>query len=210
MADTPERFRWLDWAREIQSLAQTGSLYAVNEWQSERYHRLTEIAAEIVYEHTKFPIEVIQQDFINQTGYATPKVDVRGAVFSEGKLLMVREKVDNGWTMPGGWADVGDSPAAGAEREVWEESGYQVKAKRLVGVYDSNRIDPMTFYHAYKLVFLCEIIGGEAKTSNETTEVAFFGEDEIPREFAGERTQLKHVRDAFAILADPMVTTVFE
>jgi 8-oxo-dGTP pyrophosphatase MutT (NUDIX family) len=202
--------RWLDWAREVQSLAQIGATYAENEWQTQRYQRLMEIAAEIVSEHTDLPVGNIVDNFRVQPGYATPKVDVRGAVFRDGKLLMVQERLDGGWTMPGGWADVNDFPAASVEREVWEESGYQVKATKLIGVYDANRVEPMAFYHAYKLVFMCEILSGEAKTSNETTDVAFFSENEVPTHFAGERTQPRHVLDAFNALREPSLPTYFE
>lgn len=202
--------RWLDWAREVQSLAQIGATYAENEWQTQRYQRLMEIAAEIVSEYTDLPVGDIVENFRVQPGYATPKVDVRGAVFQDGKLLMVQEKMDGGWTMPGGWADVNDFPAASAEREVWEESGYRVKATKLIGVYDANRVEPMAFYHAYKLVFMCEILSGEAKTSNETIDVAFFAENEIPTNFAGERTRRRHVRDAFIAFREPTLPTYFE
>jgi ADP-ribose pyrophosphatase YjhB (NUDIX family) len=129
-------------------------------------------------------------------------MDVRGAVFRDGKLLLVREKMDGGWTMPGGWADVGDAPAAGAEREVWEESGFRVKARKVIGVYDANRMPPLELYHAVKLVFLCDIIGGEAQISNETTEVAFFAENEIPLPLSGERTRPRHIEHAFSALRD--------
>ncbi len=202
--------KWLDWAREIQSLAQTGNTYALNDFQRERYHRLTEIAAEIVSRHTDLPISPILENFRGQAGYATPKVDVRGAVFRDGNLLMVREKVDDGWTLPGGWADVGDYPAEGAEREVWEESGFRVKAFKLIGVYDANRFEPVAFYQAYKLVFLCRILEGEATPSNETTDVRFFPEDEMPQNFAGERTRQRHINDAFRAFRDPEIPTVFD
>ena len=190
--------RWLEWAREIQAIAQTGQTYAMNEWQRQRYQRLTEISAEIISEHTRSSHRTDSEGFIHQPGYATPKVDVRGAVFRDGKILMVHEKIDGGWTMPGGWADVGDSPSQGAEREVWEESGFRVQARKVIGVYDANRAEPMELYHAVKLVFLCEIISGEARTSNETTAVGFFGQDEIPQPFAGERTRARHIEHAFA------------
>jgi ADP-ribose pyrophosphatase YjhB (NUDIX family) len=202
--------RWLEWAREIQAIAQTGSTYAENDWQHQRYQRLMEISAEIISTHTQLPFEPILEGFVNQPGYATPKVDVRGAVFRDGKILLVREKIDNGWTMPGGWADVGDSPAQGAEREVWEESGFRVKARRVIGVYDANRAEPMELYHAVKLVFLCEIVSGEARTSNETSDVGFFSQEAIPQPFAGERTRARHIKHAFAAYADPNLPTVFE
>jgi 8-oxo-dGTP pyrophosphatase MutT (NUDIX family) len=202
--------KWLEWAREIQALAQTGNTYAFNEWQSERYNRLMEIAAEIVSDHTELPVLPIVENFRVQPGYATPKIDVRGAVFQEDRLLMVEEMRDGGWTMPGGWVDVGDYPAAAAEREVWEESGFEVKARKLIGVYDANRVTPMEFYHAFKLVFLCDIVGGEARTSNESTDVAFFAKDDIPENFAGGRTRPRHVQDAFASYENIDIPTIFD
>ena len=148
--------------------------------------------------------------FLAQNGYATPKVDVRAAVFRDGKLLMVQESADNGWTMPGGWADVGNVPSEAAERETWEEAGFHVKARRLVGVYDANRSGPLELFHAYKLVFLCDLVSGEAKTSIETSAVAFFGKDEIPERLSGERTRPRHIEDAFAALADSDRRAVFD
>ncbi len=210
MTDNPILPRWLQWAREIQAIAQTGETYALNDWQSERCQRLMEIAAEIISEHTHHPVEPISESFKLQPGYATPKVDLRGAVFRDGKILLVREKMDGGWTMPGGWADVGDAPTAGAEREVWEESGFRVKARKVIGVYDTNRIQPLELYHAIKLVFLCDILGGEAQISNETTAVAFFAKDEIPSPLSGERTRTCHIEHAFAAYTDPDIPTVFE
>lgn len=210
MTDYAEIPRWLQWAREIQAIAQTGETYTLNEWQSQRYQRLMEISAEIISEHTSHSVETIAESFKMQPGYATPKVDVRGAVFREEKILLVREKMDGGWTMPGGWADVGDSPAQGAEREVWEESGFHVKARKVIGVYDANRTPPLELYHAVKLVFLCDIMDGEAATSNETTEVGFFGQDEIPQPFSGERTRQRHIDHAFLALNNSDWVTIFE
>jgi ADP-ribose pyrophosphatase YjhB (NUDIX family) len=202
--------RWLEWAREIQALSQTGYHYASDEYQRERYHRLSEIAAEIIAEHTGLGVEMLGRVFRVQMGYATPRVDVRGAVFMDGRLLMVRERMDGGWTMPGGWADVGDVPSEAAEREVWEEAGFRVAARRVIGVYDANRTGPLELFHAFKLVFLCELIGGEARPSQETSEVAFFGSGEIPNALSGERTRPRHILDAFAALSDPERPTVFD
>ena len=105
---------------------------------------------------------------------------MRAAVVQDGKLLLVRERVDGGWTLPGGWVDVGDRPAEAAERETREESGYDVRADRLVGVYDANRVGELRFHHAFKLVFLCRLIGGDAAVSYETTEVGWFGPPSDP------------------------------
>ncbi len=202
--------RWLEWAREIQALSQTGYHYAKDEYQRERYHRLTEIAAEIVSEYSNLYFDGLMQIFSAQQGYATPKVDVRGAVFRNGELLLVREISDGGWTMPGGWADIEELPSQAAEREVWEEAGFRVRARRVVGVYDANRISPMEVFHAYKIMFLCDLIEGEARPSTETSEVAFFGFKDIPENLSGERTKDRQIRDAFAALADPAWIAVFD
>lgn len=202
--------RWLAWAREIQALSQTGFHYAENDYQRERYHRLTEIAAEMVSSASGLSYPDLMDAYQVQKGYATPKVDVRGAVFKDGKLLLVRERMDNAWTMPGGWADVGDVPSEAAEREVWEEAGFRVKARKLIGVYDANRTGPLEIFHAFKIIFLCDMISGEARASNETSEVAFFGLQEIPSPLSGERTKAHHIQAAFAALADPLIPAEFD
>src|SRR5512144_1158554 len=194
ISDTP---RWLAWAREIEALAQTGNAYAADEYQRQRYRRLMELAAEIIAENSRLEYPALIDAFTAQIGYATPKIDVRGAVFKDGKLLLVRERADGGWTMPGGWADVGDVPSEGAEREVWEEAGFLVKTRKVIGIYDANRAKPMELFHAFKLVFLCDLIEGEPRPSSETSEVRFFARDKIPQILSGERTRPRHIEDAF-------------
>jgi ADP-ribose pyrophosphatase YjhB (NUDIX family) len=202
--------RWLEWAREIQALSQTGFYYAENEYQRERYHRLADIAAEIFSDYTGIDAAQLATNFHEQTGYATPRVDVRGAVFQDRRLLLVKERMDGAWTMPGGWADVGDVPSEAVEREVLEEAGFKVKARKVIGVYDANRVGPLDIYHAFKIVFFCDLIGGVARPSNETSEVAFYDLDTIPAALSGERTKPRHIRDAFATLDDPDRPTVFD
>ena len=210
--DVPPKIspRWLDWAREIQALSQSGITYALNDYDLQRYSRLAEIAGEIVQEHSQLDRADLTALFRQQKGYATPKVDVRGAVFQDGKLLLVRERSDGGWTMPGGWADVGNVPSEAAEREVWEEAGFKVKATKVIGVYDANRTGPLELFHAFKIVFLCDLLSGEAATSSETSEVAFFSWDEIPAKLSGERTRSRHLRDAFIAHDNPTCPTVFD
>jgi ADP-ribose pyrophosphatase YjhB (NUDIX family) len=203
-------FRWLKWAQEIQALAQTDYHYSKNHFQQERDMRLHEIAAEIIAAHSSLAILEIKAVFRKQTGYATPRVDVRAAIFMDGEILLVRERADNGWTMPGGWADVGDLPSEAVEREAWEESGFRVKAKRIIGIYDGNRIDPLQLFHAYKIVFLCQIESGEARSSNETSEAAFFSSENLPEVLSIERTKPRHIRDAFKAYLDPSNVTVFD
>ena len=201
---------WLRWAREIQAIAQTGNHFAENEYQRERFDRLDEIAAEMISTYSNLECSDLAEIFSRQVGYATPRVDVRGAVFKDGKLLLVRERQDDGWTMPGGWADVGDIPSEAAEHEVLEEAGFQVRARKLIGVYDANRTGPLEIFHAFKIVFLCDLLGGEARPSMETSEVDFFGPDELPYRLSGERTKPRHITDAFAALREPDCPTNFD
>jgi ADP-ribose pyrophosphatase YjhB (NUDIX family) len=202
--------RWLEWAREIQALAQTGLTYNDDDYNVQRYRRLTEIAAEIVANHTGQPKESWRQNFLAQPGYATPKVDVRGAVIRDGKILLVQEASDERWCLPGGWADVGETPSEMVVREVWEESGFEVVARRVIGVYDANRSGiPLEFFHAYKIVFLCEIVGGEARSSNETLAVDFFSVDDWPP-LSWERTNERHLADVFAHFQDGYHPVVFD
>src|SRR5512141_2836380 len=166
--------KWLDWAREIFSLSQSGLTYSGNPYDIERYKRLQEITAEIIANQSEVAKESALESFSMQAGYITPKVDVRAAVVQDGRILLIQEKADGKWAMPGGWADLGNSPASVAEREVWEESGYRVKAQKEVAVIDANRIEPFEFFHAYKIIFLCKLVDGEPRTSYETLAVDFF------------------------------------
>ena len=194
--------RWLAWAREIQALSQTGLTYSDNDYNTQRYRRLIEIAAEIVQSHTGLAKGPLLRDFLAQPGYATPKVDVRGAAIREGRILLVQERSDGRWCMPGGWADVGDLPSEMVVREVWEESGFEVVPRKVIGVYDANRGGiPLEFYHAYKVVFQCEIVGGQARPSDETLAVSFFSPDDLPP-LSSSRTSERHLAEAFAHYRD--------
>jgi ADP-ribose pyrophosphatase YjhB (NUDIX family) len=202
--------RWLDWARELQALSQTGLTYASDEYNSQRYRRLAEIAAEIIHSHTALPAESVVESFCMQPGYATPKVDVRGAAVRDGQILLVQERVDGRWCMPGGWADVGDLPSEVVSREVWEESGFEVAPRKVIGVFDANRSGrPIEFYHAYKLIFLCEITGGTARASHETLAVGFFEFDDLPP-LSANRTDEQHLAEVRAHLRDPDRPAAFD
>ena len=202
--------RWLAWAREIQALAQTGLHFARDDYDQNRYRRLIELAAEIMADNTTAAAPLLEHAFLAQPGYATPKVDVRGAVFRAGRILLVRERSDGGWCMPGGWADVGELPSAMVVREVWEESGFRVAARSLIGVYDANRDGtPLAAFHAYKVVMLCEILSGEATPSSETSAVDFFGRGAIPP-LSSARTSPRLIAEAFAHLDDPHRAPAFD
>lgn len=201
---------WLHWAQRLQAIAQTGLAYQPHEYDHERYEQIREIAAEMLAASSDVPIERIVRLISADDGYATPKVDVRAAVFHEDKLLYVREREDGLWTLPGGWADVGQSGGESVVREVLEESGYTVRATKLIAVYDRDKHPhPPILFHSWKLFFQCELLGGEARTSYETTEVAFFGESEIPP-LSLPRVLPDQIRYLFEHYRNPSWPTAFE
>lgn len=210
MKKNNSEFNWLEVAREIQQLAQTGSAFAVTDYEKNRYKRLTEITAEIIEHHTDLQKESVQKILMDHPGYATPKIDVRAAVIKDNKILLVQETTDNCWAMPGGWADVGDVPSEVAIRECKEESGYDVNPIKVIGVFDANRVGGrLEFFHAFKIIFLCELIGGEAKISDETIDVQFFDLEHLPI-LSLNRTNDKHINEIKLHLINPERKTFFD
>lgn len=210
MKKNNSEFNWLEVAREIQQLAQTGSAFAVTDYEKNRYKRLTEITAEIIEHHTYLQKESVQKILMDHPGYATPKIDVRAAVIKDNKILLVQETTDNCWAMPGGWADVGDVPSEVAIRECKEESGYDVNPIKVIGVFDANRVGGrLEFFHAFKIIFLCELIGGEAKISDETIDVQFFDLEHLPI-LSLNRTNDKHINEIKLHLINPERKTFFD
>lgn len=204
---------WLVWAREMQALAQTGLAFTRDPYDRERYQQLRGLAARIMAAHTALDAPRIEALFAEQTGYATPKLDVRGAAFRDGKLLMVREAADDGrWTLPGGWADVNQSPAEAVVKEVREESGFEVRAVKLAAVWDRTRQGhpPLHPFHIWKLFFVCEIIGGEARGSLETTGVGFFAEDALPADLSMGRVLPQQLHRMFDHMRHPELPTDFD
>ncbi len=174
-------YRLLDWARRVQALAQTGLAYTKDPYDIERYESLRQIAAEILTASAGSVSMDLVETFTGELGYATPKIDVRAAVFDGDRVLLVKERSDGKWTLPGGWADIGESPSTAVVREVREESGYSVIARKLAAVYDRDlHGHPPMPYHIYKLFFVCELIAGASKTSTEIEDVAFFQEGDLP------------------------------
>ncbi len=174
--------KWLEWAKELQAISQNGLTFSENEFDILRYERIREIAAEIMSAHSGTSSEFINDLFKKQDGYATPKVDVRGIVFLNDKVLLVKEKADGGWTPPGGWADPNETPSESVEREVFEESGFRVKAEKILAVYDRTKQGhtPPFPFHVYKIFFYCRLIGGKKTLSNETDGVDFFDVRNLP------------------------------
>jgi len=202
--------QWLKWAREIQALSQNIRTFAANEYDVQNADNLAGVAAEIVASHSQLPVTQTLENFKVQPGYATPKVDVRAAIVRDGKILLVQESADRRWCMPGGWADVGKRPAEMVIREVDEESGFQVEPRKVVAVIDANRGgEPMEFYHAYKVIWLCDIVGGESRTSHETLAVEFFDFDVLPP-LSLHRTNQAMLAEVRAHLDDPLRPVAFD
>ena len=181
MTKTPNDMTVLNWARKVQAIAQTGLAFTHDIYDRERFLQLQELAAQLVSAELEIPLGQAKSFWKGDDGYATPKVDVRGACFKDDKILLVRERSDGKWTMPGGWVDVGDAPSHAVVREIFEESGFQAKALKLAALVDRNRHPhPPSVHHIYKLFFLCEITGGTATISDETDGVDFFPLNALP------------------------------
>jgi ADP-ribose pyrophosphatase YjhB (NUDIX family) len=174
--------QWLAWARRLQALAQNGLAYCKDPYDRQRYEEIRHLAAEIMANGAGLPEAAPLIDlFKNDLGYATPKVDIRAAVFDRERVLLVRERQDGLWTLPGGWADIGDAPSLAAVREVKEESGYEIVVRKLAAVYDRDKHGhPPIPHHVYKLFFVCDLCGGKAEDSLETSAAEFFSEDKLP------------------------------
>jgi ADP-ribose pyrophosphatase YjhB (NUDIX family) len=182
----------LEWARKVQAIAQNGLAFTRDEFDRERFQQLQGLVCEILTSELNITSGQLAGIWQGEEGYATPKVDVRGGVFQQDRVLMVRERSDGKWTLPGGWVDVGDGPAFAVEREIREESGYLAKAVRLAAVYDRSNPKhghPPTILHIYKLFFICELTGGTATLSNETDGVEFFPVSQLPPLSSGRATQ---------------------
>lgn len=201
---------WLDWTRRLQAIAQIGLTYSENVYDRERYEQIREIAVEMAAANSGANPETIRALFQQERGYMTPKVDVRGVVFNEGRLLLVREASDGLWTLPGGWADTHDTPARAVVREIREESGYEARAVKLLAAYDrDHQGHPAYEFAIYKLFFLCELTGGEARPNHETLEVDFFGPDELPPLSVG-RVLPQQITRFFDHLHQPDLPTDFD
>lgn len=201
---------WLETAKRLQALAQSGLAYSNNVYDIERYEELRNISLNIMAAYTDMEVEKIRELFANETGYQTPKVDVRAVVFKEDKLLLVKEHADSCWALPGGWGDIGYTPSEVAVKEVMEEAGLEVKPVKLLAIMDKKcHPHPASPYYVYKIFILCEITGGSAKTGIETSAVDFFKEDDLP-ELSVERNTLSQINEMFQFLADPNKAVLFD
>lgn len=203
-------YKWLDWAKQIQAIAQAGLTYSKDVYDLERFEQLRQISMEMVSTYTNVEMKMIKDLFANETGYATPKVDIRAVVCRDGKILMVKEKIDGGWSLPGGWADIGLTPSEVAVKEAKEESGFDVKPVKLLAVLDKKcHPHPPSPYHVYKMFIQCEIVGGHPVGGTETSAVEFFAEDELPPLSADRNTE-SQIRMLFEYLKNSLKEPVFD
>lgn len=195
--------KWLHLIRQVEAISQTGLTYGEGGFDLERYEQLRELSMQMYHLLSNYPPEKIPDLFPVIPGYHTPKVDIRAVVMKEGKVLMVKEKADQKWALPGGWADVGYSPTEVAEKEVGEEAGIQVKANRLLGLVDKKCHDHPPFaYYTYKCFIACEYVMGNIETGPETLDVNFFPVDQLP-ELSTERNTEAQILSMVERYVDP-------
>jgi ADP-ribose pyrophosphatase YjhB (NUDIX family) len=203
--------QWLRIARELRAIAQTGLAFSADRFDRQRYERVRELAGSLLALGSGADYDMILSILREDNGYATPKVDVRGAAFVDGRVLMVREISDGNWTLPGGWADVNQTAGECVVREIAEESGFEARILKLAAVYDYQRSNRPARHmdSIYKMFFICEITGGAARVSDETSEVAFFARGELPPLSQG-RTTAAQIDRMFQHAEQPDLSADFD
>jgi ADP-ribose pyrophosphatase YjhB (NUDIX family) len=202
--------QWLRWVQRLQAIAQNGLAYSQDPFDRERFEQVRSVAADILAAASPLDPALIRDLLWGERGYATPKIDVRGAVFQGQRLLLVREASDGLWTLPGGWADVRESPTAAVGREIWEESGFTTTVTKLIALYDRQKhAHPPMFFHVYKAFFLCDLVGGSATLSHETSAVEFFGLADLPQ-LSTPRVTAQQIERCFAHYLNPALPTEFD
>ena len=201
--------QWLEWAKELQFLAQTGLTYSKDVFDIERFERIREISAEIISAQSELSLEKVKDLFCNETGFQTPKLDTRAAIFKEDKILLVKER--NGtWSLPGGWVDVNQTVKSNTEKEVEEEAGLKVEATRIIAVQDRNMHNvPPYAYNVCKIFVLCEILSGYFQPNSETTESDYFRLEELPL-LAEEKNNEEQIKMCFSAYHDKNWQVLFE
>ncbi len=193
--------QWLNWAKELQSIAQNGLTYTKDVFDQERFERVREIAAEIMSRYSGLSVRRVKDLFCNETGFQTPKLDTRGVVFKDGKILLVREN-DGRWSLPGGWVDFDQTVKTNTEKEVKEEAGLEVRAVKVLAIHDRNQHNkPVYAYNVCKFFVLCEVIGGSFQKNAETTESRYFAKDELPP-LTEEKNSKEQVEMCFSAYSD--------
>lgn len=202
--------KWLTWAKRLQSIAQAGITYSKDKYDIERFQEIREISSEILSNYTDISKEKVKDLFCNETGYQTPKVDVRCAIFVKDKILLVKENLDNKWSLPGGWAEVNLSIKENAIKESFEEAGINVKPKKLIALLDkSKHSTTLNPYGIYKAFVLCEFINGDFKENIETDESRLFSLDNLPT-LSTERNNYDQIKMCFDFNENQNLDTIFD
>ena len=200
---------WLQWAIELQSLAQAGLTYGKDEYDKERYERIRDISAEMIARKSDISIEKVIDLFCNESGYQTPKIDTRAAIFENGKIILVRE-TNGKWSLPGGWVDVNVSVGDNVVKEVKEESGLDVKVDKVIAIQDRAKHNlPVYAYGVCKVFAQCSVIGGSFEPNIETTEFRYFTEDDLP-ELATEKNNEEQIKMCFSAYHSKDWKTILE
>lgn len=202
--------KWLKWATELQSIAQAGLTFGADKYDLDRYEQIRSIAVDILHEYTDIDHNKIRELFASETGYQTPKVDIRASVFKDDRILMVREKIDGAWSLPGGWADVNTSVSESAVRECLEEAGALVKPKRIIAIHLGNKHNnPLFPFTIYKIFVECELVENNFKENTETLDAGFFEPDKLP-ELSFTRNTPDQIRMCFEAKKCEVFETIFD
>ena len=202
--------KWLLWATQLQSIAQAGLTFAENQYDIDRYQKIRNLTVEILYEYTDIDHNKIRDLFASETGYQTPKVDIRASVIKDDKILMVREKIDGAWSLPGGWADVNTSVSESAARECLEEAGAHVRPKRVIAIQLANKHNnPLFLYTIYKIFVECELIENNFTDNTETLEAGFYSINSLPT-LSTERNTKSQIDMCFEAKKHKVFETLFD
>lgn len=191
----------LSYARRLKTMAHLGLTYAGNEYEVERYKELEQISLEIMNGLTGQPLEMLYVYFESKKEYITPKGDIRAVIFNgQQQILLLKEKADGKWSLPGGWADIGLSPTEVAVKEVLEETGLSVKPKKLLAILDKHcHLHPPQLDYVYKIFIQCEVTGGTQTAAFDILDTGFFAQNTIP-ELSSDRVLPSQIKLMFEYL----------
>jgi len=202
--------KWLEWAAKLQSIAQAGLTYSENQYDIDRYQQIRRLSVDILHEYTGISHQKIKDLFASETGYQTPKVDIRASVFKDNKILLVKEKIDGAWSLPGGWADVNTSVGESAVRECLEEAGAHVKPRRIIAIHEADRHFDFPYpYTIYKIFVECELIESNFSDNTETLEAGFFPINSLPP-LSTERNTPEQIQMCFEAKKHKIFETIFD
>ena len=200
----------LECSKKLEAIAKTGIFYSSNPYEKERFEQIASICNELISHYADLKPSKVEKIYNVENGYVTPKVDIRSVVFKNNQILMVKEKSDGKWTIPGGWADIGYSPYEIAAKETIEEAGLIVEPVRVLAIMDKKcHPHPPSPFYSYKIFILCKIAGGNLQAGIETLDAKFFSENEIP-ELSEERLTSDQLKLIIDRVTDPNIPVYCE